>query len=65
MSNILKEWQGLQKDLPTSLAWGVGDVCSDYYMTKGKNVKRFKITSGRIADCNLNSIPQENTTMLM
>lgn len=33
-------------------------------MIKGKNVKRFKITSDRIADCNQNFILQENIILI-
>lgn len=65
MKTILQEWQNSQKVLPVSLAWEVGDVCSDCYMIKGKNVNRFKIISGRIADCNQNFILQESITMLL
>ena len=53
------------KDLPMNSVWAVGDVCSDCCMIRGKNVKRFKITSGRIADCNQNFILQESITMLL
>lgn len=65
MINILRVWQGLLEVLLKSLAWAVGDVCSDFYMTKGKNVKYFKITLDNIVDYNPKFISQENIIMLL